>query len=265
MLKKLALGAAGIAMAVATVPMFAAFEAHVINVTARIENALSVSTEPMDFGTVFPQEHLDKPLSIELSRSFLAEDRVDDVSYFIRQKPKCGITSQNGTVLDHTSTATGHVSLGPDDTIIIDCGRAPRDLAVDNTQTAIDETETWGVLPSLCEYISKEDDKTPDNDGSTPSFHHPWTFIGRQLVWNDTQGKLTKIGNDTLDNWTIDLAVPCFGGHCAQDWESFVHSINPAADPAEFTQPIANEHKVFGCDLWIEVNGVSTSTPVLIP
>src|SRR3989344_411878 len=248
MLKKLALGAAGIAMAVATVPMFAAFEAHVINVTARIENALSVSTNALDFGTVFPQEHLDKPLSIELSRSFLAEDRVDDVEYFIRQKPKCGITSQNGTVLDHTSTVTGHVSLGPVDEVIIDCGPAPRTLVTG---------ETWGVLPSLCEYISKEDDKTPDNDGSLASFHEPFTFANRQLVWNDTKGRLAKSENDIVDNWTIDLAVPCFGGYCAQDWANFVHGINPTADPSQYTQPIANEHKVFGCDLWIEVSGVS--------
>jgi hypothetical protein len=60
----------------------------------------------------------------------------------------------------------------------------------------------------------------------------------------------------------IDLAVPCFGGYCAQDWADFVHGVNPEANPADFTQPIANEHKVFGCDLWVEVTGVSESQPI---
>lgn len=249
-MKKILLGFGTLAIAIAVVPMFAAFEAHVVNVTATIENALSVPLDPIVFGTVFPQEHLNKSLLVSLSNSFLNEDRVDDVEYIIRQKPKCGITSQNGEVLDYSSTATGHVSLGPVDEIIIDCGPAPRDLA---------QGETWGVLPSLCEYISKEPDENPEpgNDGSLASFHEPFTFVGHQLVWNDVKGHLAKSANDLSDNWTIDLAVPCFGGYCAQDWTDFVHRINPDADPSEYTQPIANEHKVFGCDLWIEVGGIS--------
>ena len=51
--------------------------------------------------------------------------------------------------------------------------------------------------------------------------------------------------------------MPCFGGFCAQDWEEWVHSINPLANPDDYVQNILNEHKVFGCDLWIEVTGVS--------
>jgi len=53
------------------------------------------------------------------------------------------------------------------------------------------------------------------------------------------------------------LAVPCFGNHCAQDWSDWVASINDSVDPDDYVQPIENEHKVFGCDLWIEVTGVS--------
>jgi len=249
-MKKLLVGFTGLAVAVVSASMFAAFEAHVVNVTATIENALSVPLQSIKFGTVFPQEHLNKSLSIGLSSSFLIEDRVDDVDYIIRQKPKCAITSNNGQTIDEANTATGHVGLGPDDTVVIDCGNPPRPLAAG---------ESWGVLPSLCEYISKEPDvlPAPGNDGSSASFHEPYTFAGRQLVWNDTKGHLAKSQNDTVDNWTIDLAVPCFGGHCAQDWASFVHGINPSADPSQYTQPIANEHKVFGCDLWVEVGGIS--------
>jgi len=248
LIRKGGIAAGIVALSTLSVVMLSAFEAHVINVTAKIENALAVSTDAIDFGTVFPQEHLDQPLVVQLSQSFLDEDRVDDVEYFIRQKPKCAITSQNGTVFDPLNTATGHVSLGPVDEVLIDCGPAPRPLAIG---------ETWGVLPSLCPYISKEDDQAPDNDGSLASFHEPFTFVNHQLVWNDTKGRLAKSELDTVDNWTIDLAVPCFGGYCAQDWEDFVHGINPQANPADYVQPIENEHKIFGCDLWVEVSGVS--------
>jgi len=78
-----------------------------------------------------------------------------------------------------------------------------------------------------------------------------------EVKWNDAVGYLSKIDEDTEDTWVIDLAVPCFGGYCAQDWADFVFGINPEADASQYTQDIANEHKVFGCDLWVEVTGVS--------
>lgn len=65
-----------------------AFEAHVINVTAKIENALDVSPYGIDFGTVFPQEDLDENFTIALSDSFKANGRVDNVEYKLVQKPK---------------------------------------------------------------------------------------------------------------------------------------------------------------------------------
>ena len=71
MLRKSLFVVGALAIALATVPMFAAFEAHVINVTAQIENALAVNTEPINFGTVFPQEQLDHSLTVALSGSFL--------------------------------------------------------------------------------------------------------------------------------------------------------------------------------------------------
>ncbi|MEK9201458.1 MAG: hypothetical protein AAB944_00645, partial [Patescibacteria group bacterium] len=130
--KKILAGFSAVALAVALMPMFAAFEAHVINVTAKIENALAVSTNALDFGTVFPQEHLDKPLVVQLSQSFLDAPRVDDVEYFIRQKPKCAITSNDGQAFDAANTATGHVlpvatTTDPND-YWIDCGPTTRTL-----------------------------------------------------------------------------------------------------------------------------------------
>jgi hypothetical protein len=49
-MKKVFISLAAVGTALAVLPMFAAFEAHVINVTATIENALSVNATPIAFG-----------------------------------------------------------------------------------------------------------------------------------------------------------------------------------------------------------------------
>jgi len=243
------LGVAGVAAV--TLPLFAAFEAHVINVTAKIENALAVNIEHIDFGTVFPQEQLDEPLDIRLSDSFLAEDRVDDVEYIIRQKPKCGVTTLDGTELVEGSTATGHVIPDGQGGYTVDCGESP--VAFDP------QTHIYGQLPLLCPYLSKHKTAEDDdgNDSELDAFHQPFHISGDDVIWNDVDGHLAKSEDDEVDNWIIDLKVPCFGNHCAQDWADFVTGINPTADPDDYVQDIANEHKIFGCDLWVEVGGIS--------
>lgn len=253
MLKKLLFGTSAAALAIAAVPLFAAFEAHVINVTARIENALAVNTEPIRFGTVFPQEKLDKKIEVALSGSFLTEDRVDDVHYIIRQKPKCAITWNNGENYDPTSTTSGEPKLDAVDRPFIDCGPAPRPL-----DTA--KGEVWGALPLLCPYISKHpvpNVSGESNDGSLPAFHEIGTFVNKQWVWNDVDGNMSKIFGDVFDIWNLDLRVPCFKGQCAQDWDEFVRDNNPQADPFQYVLPESDEHKIFGCDIWIEVAGIS--------
>jgi uncharacterized protein YegL len=244
-MKKLLVGFLAVATAMVMIPLFAAFEAHVINVTAQIENALSVDTTPIDFGTVFPQEELEAPIHIELSSSFLAEDRVDDIDYVIRQKPKCGWTIENGQTLVG-DTKSGHV----DDQGNITCPEPSQDPG---------GGAVWGQLPLLCPYLSKHKDVTDQdgNDEELDAFHQIGSVNG-VWIWNDVNGHLTKQGQDTQDSWVIDLKVPCFGDHCAQDWEEFVSIINPdVLNPDIYIQPIENEHKIFGCDLWIEVGGIS--------
>jgi len=259
MTKKVLLGLGALVAVVAGVSAMSAFEAHVINVVAKIENALSVSTRAINFGTVFPQEHLNKPLTVQLSQSFLEEPNADDVEYIIRQKPKCGWTTGDGGTLIG-GTATGHVVVSTSTgEVTIDCGEAPTPAP----DPQVYPNAKWGLLPSLCEYISKEPDGEPANDDTTPSFHQPYTVVKNattgeyELVWLDTKGYLAVSDSDLVDNWTIDLSVPCFGNYCAQDWEEWVKSINPLADPSMYTQPIENEHKIFGCDLWVEVTAIS--------
>ena len=185
LLKKGGIALATIAIVIAGAAAFSAFEAHVINVTARIENALSVPTEPIDFGTVFPQEELDRQFTMALSQSFLDEPRVDDVEYFIRQKPKCAITTNDGQFLSGP-TATGHIIPVIDDNggYRVDCGEPPR---------VLQDGEAWGVLPLLCPYLSKheltEDGQESENDGTTLAFHEPFEIDGDQINWHDTLGR----------------------------------------------------------------------------
>src|SRR3989338_8563757 len=72
-MKKILFGLGAIGVTLVMIPMFVAFEAHVVNVTATIENALNVPIGSIEFGTVFPQEKLDQTFDVSLSDSFLAQ------------------------------------------------------------------------------------------------------------------------------------------------------------------------------------------------
>ena len=205
----------------AFLPLVAAFEAHVINVTATIENALFVHPESREFGLVFPQLYFEQGTFITFSESFSTTDqkRVTKIDYVIKQKPQC-------------VDGDGHlVKVGEDITGKFVCPKGTT------------------VRPNLCPYLSKTwDSPVPDDKHvSVPAFHDPGAIA---------KGTLDKLGKRVGDNWIIDLAVPCFRGQCAQDWPSFVHSKNPKADPEKFKADPADEHKIFGCDLWVEVTKI---------
>src|SRR3989344_8796910 len=90
MMRKLLLTLATVALVLVSVPVFSAFEAHVVNVTAKIENALFVHPQSIEYGTVFPQEHLLSDFFLTFSESFSmdSQTRVGKVDYVIKQKPK---------------------------------------------------------------------------------------------------------------------------------------------------------------------------------
>lgn len=235
-MKKILMGLAAAGTAIAMVPLFAAFEAHVINVTAKIENALQVSPQEISFGTTFPQEMLDNTFDVSISQSFADETRVDDVEYTIRQKPKC---------IDRQGA---HPQVGED---------AQGNFVCPGGSV---------MMPLLCPYLSKHEitrdggDTQPlENDSKGINAFHglpgPWTLATTLATAVD--GKLQKLVGDTQDTWDIDLKVPCFSGSCAQDWANFVHSQNPDANPNAYMADPQLEHAVYGCDLWVEVSGVS--------
>ena len=56
-----------------TVPLFAAFESFVINVSASVDDALTVDPALLEYGMVFPQQEIDKFVNVGLSQSFQDE------------------------------------------------------------------------------------------------------------------------------------------------------------------------------------------------
>lgn len=229
MKKKIILSLVAVVAVVGGVAALSAFEAHIINVTAHIENALSVSPKEIKFGTVFPQELLDEPFTVELSSSFLGEERVDDVDYVIKQKVKpCPVTIDGQGVRRPI-----------DDTCVPDDSDNPPHNA------------TGWHYQDLCYFLSKEnregDGQVGQNDTSHSSYFVPGVGGAPdscQTPGADATGRLSKIIGDTIDNWLVDLKVPPVKGSVGQDW--------PTDCPTVPTNDVT-----YGCDLWIEVTGIS--------
>ena len=241
MKKKILLGLLAVVVVAGGVAGLSAYEAHVINVTAKIENALTVDTTPIEFGTVFPQEYLEEEIVIGLSESFLAQDRLDDVKYFIKQKPKP--RPEYPTLPDGYDTVEDYCHneepTDPDD---------PEDTYYDY------------CYPTLCPYLSKhkaDSDSTQPTDlceNPDPTSTEPYYDCGIDAFHDPSElayGYLIQSVNDDADRWVIDLDVPCFEGQCAQDW---THQ--------GWELPASLESETFGCDLWIEVYDFSEWTRV---
>jgi cysteine-rich repeat protein len=221
MKKRILLSLAVIAALTIGVVGMSAYEAHVINVTAHIENALTVVTTPIAFGTVFPQENLtDKTFDVSLSSSFLAtgQTRLDDVDYKIEPKVKCIDAQQN-----HVQCVVGADAQNPT-ACACPAGTTP--------------------MNDLCKFLSVTTAEV--GDLSRPSY-----FTG-QLLGCVTPNPLIATGNlnkqtpDTSDTWTVDLKVPPVSGQAATDWPA-----NCA------TWVVAQDAQDYGCDLWVEVTGFS--------
>lgn len=237
MLKKILFAFGVLTITVAFVPMFAAFEAHIINVTAQIENRLFLNPiSDIDFGTAFPQERLDKSFDVSLSERFLNDETLDDLEYVLRQKPKC-LDPQTG----------GHPPIIEDENGNFICPGGS------------------DIMPLLCPYLSKSETTTDgeegENDGPAIAPFHglpgPWTI--NTVLTYQTTGRLIKSAADTFDTWLIDLKVPCFSGECAQDWPNFVLSESGSStiNASDYEGNPNDKSKIFGCDLWLEVTATS--------
>jgi hypothetical protein len=71
-LKKVILVFASIVLVISGVAAVSAYEAHIVNVKAHVENALTVTPLELDWETVFPQEWFKEHVTISLSESAMA-------------------------------------------------------------------------------------------------------------------------------------------------------------------------------------------------
>ena len=219
--KKIILGLVAVVVVAGGVAGMSAYEAHIINVTAKIENALSVSTAAIDFGTVFPQEYEERQFIVNLSTSFMDDNqiRVKDVEYKIEQKPKCKDDLSGNYVLCQVSAG--------------------------QTECVCPANTT--ALPDLCKFLSKLPVDV-DNDIGVPSYYDKASNSCTTPSPDLATGRLEKClaggcgTGDISDCWTIDLKVPPVAGSVGQDWP---------ASCADWTVP--TDGAVYGCDLWIEV------------
>jgi len=219
------------------VAALSAWEAHVINVTAKIENALYVHPDKIEFGTVFPQEYVERDFTVELSGSFLAQTRdrydnprVADVDYIIVQKPK-------------------PIWLEPET-----CGQEFEDIEEAREYCLYNSTDYDCCYLSLCPFLSKLDGDPLDyNDTGVPSYYIPGHWTEDTVpVWvpptcqEPSPGYATgylHIDDDPLDIWKVDLKVPPVEGYVGQDW--------PTNCPV-----VEEDGATYGCDLWVEVKSI---------
>ncbi len=244
MRKKILLALGAVLVVAAGVAAMAAFEAHVINVTAKIENAIGVSTNSIEFGTVFPQEYLERGFTVRLSQSFLDEDqlRLGDVWYKIVQKPKptpffeglledcpeCEIRDARMWCHDH----------GPSDVLYPHPGAGPY-------------TYEELCYPDLCRFLSKVPDPET-NDVGVPSYYSaagcavPSPEIATGYLVKCHPAHVACVPGDIEDCWKVDLKVPPVDGYVGQDW------------PASCEDWVVPTNAVeYGCDLWVEVTSFS--------
>ena len=77
------LGLAALLTLVSGVAMVSAYESHVVNVTAHVENALNVEPKIIEFGDVEPQQWLIEGFNVGISSSFSTQTRVSKIDYSI--------------------------------------------------------------------------------------------------------------------------------------------------------------------------------------
>ncbi len=183
--------------------------------------------------------------------SLVQQGRVNTVSYQIRQKPKC--IRVNSELPDQYAQVY--------------------DVTHEGAPTTFACPDGYEMMPLLCPYLSKHElanqcDPTlpagEDNACNGISAFHgdPANWNLPQVIATQVTGVLSAPGATTT-SWNIDLKTPCFKGQCAQDWATFVHEANPSVtDPSMYMLDPSAEHEQLGCDLWVEVNGItSSSTP----
>ena len=87
-MKKVLLLVSALLIVFSGVAAVSAYEGHLVNVKAHVENAIGVTDYEVDFGTTFPQERIETQIWVGLSESFLAQRGYSTVEYKVFWEPK---------------------------------------------------------------------------------------------------------------------------------------------------------------------------------
>ena len=154
----------------------AAFEAHVVDVRAHVENALWVDPLEVNYGNyTFPQESLDEYVCIGLTNSFTNNNqtRLCDVHYALYWEPK---------------PIAGH-------------------LPVPGQQEICDPDGDGNFTP-IAPFIQVQASDLPVDNVKGPGISPPGWVPAAAFGW----GTLDKFLGDTCDTWGLKFDVPVFEG-----------------------------------------------------
>ena len=259
------LGIATLGVVVGGAAAFSAFEAHIINVTATIENALLVDTQPLSFGTVFPQEHivLDQPIRIALSESFLQQSRVTQVEYVIKQKPKVRIWSDPIVLTspDRQPNGGAPANQGGDPYIPVEILQL--DLAsiapIDLTKTNASGHQVSRIDSFFDIFVELD---TPPRPPVGPAFSGPaWSLC-------ENYAPAKNIGTSDVPNWVPDwsnfnndwykFCYPVLGPYLSKD---AVKSVPPVPSDAE-EDSLAAFHNPYDPATWVHGHLTTGTDPI---
>jgi len=87
-MKKIIMLVAALLVIASGIMAVGAYEGHLVDVKAHVENAIGVSNYDVTFGTVFPEAEIETYFQIGLSNSFLNQCRYSTVNYELWWEPK---------------------------------------------------------------------------------------------------------------------------------------------------------------------------------
>jgi len=183
--KKVILIITAILMVASGVAAVSAYEPHTVNVLAKVENAISVSTNETDFGTVFPEEWLSQHFTANLSGSFCEQERVNSVNITVWAEWKA---QDDGTPYPWLGEA-----------MYIECNGAQGYIGANLTMP-------FGAQPALDAsgaHMQALLDKDPATDTEDQVTIHVWLDVP---VFFDSYNENTDVPDKPRADWADDLA-----------------------------------------------------------
>ena len=243
-----------------------------MQITATIENALSLSFGELDFGQVSGEDAPSSSVSLALSQAFLETQGVQALSYqiFKAHKPKneeyfdfCQRKENFPSVsswqtwpeqkwqdfLESSYLEKCFLPLCPYLEIKKSEEEAEENGDLFEVRPQMDNPAgNLGFLDVLLEQGVSNSLPIPFSDQKDHGLlapHYPQTSSGT-FEYPFAQGYLSKSLDDSVDTWIISLQTPCFVGSCPEDWWG-----------EDFDKlPLELKNQEWGCDLWFEVRGI---------